>query len=435
MKVNANVMNLQRSLKININPDKNLNKIDEFAIENKWEIISINFPKLLEDGKALISYQELYEIINDLLIAGTSHKYKESLENILKSFSKKAFENFIKISIKFDKDINNFFFQFNEYFLQIKENFSLIRKIFVKFEKVYYTNQITLWTICNKSFYLVLDHLRISLSSEKKFLEIMINNILFRIYEYRSSALENINIDLGEIKESVKFLWDTQSYKENFHELFLATSESFYNDLSQKLVSSLSIFDYISFVENSLEGETRLVLTYLYDFSLKKLVALVEKKSIIESKERILKKCFEIDDLLSLTWILFLKRVFLLFKKVKLDEEVKKCWMQYISFMSNKIFTIYSKNSKSLFDNLYELKRNIDLTLQEAFLSEEKFRSIAKEGFAKSINLKPNFIADHFSRYIDLMFKECDNEDKKIESNVDEFIVNYLSFLDHFQIS
>ena len=263
----------------------------------------------------------------------------------------------------------------------------------------------------------------------------MINNILFRIYEYRSSALENINIDLGEIKESVKFLWDTQSYKENFHELFLATSESFYNDLSQKLVSSLSIFDYISFVENSLEGETRLVLTYLYDFSLKKLVALVEKKSIIESKERILKKCFEIDDLLSLTWILFLKRVFLLFKKVKLDEEVKKCWMQYISFMSNKIFTIYSKNSKSLFDNLYELKRNIDLTLQEAFLSEEKFRSIAKEGFAKSINLKPNFIADHFSRYIDLMFKECDNEDKKIESNVDEFIVNYLSFLDHFQIS
>ncbi len=259
--------------------------------------------------------------------------------------------------------------------------------------------------------------------SEKKFYDILINNILKKIQEYRNNAINNVVTDLSDIKESVQFLWDTQLYKENFNELFLATSESFYNELSFKFVNSMSIVDYITFVEKSIEGESFLISNYLYDYSLKKLISLVERKTIIENKDKILKKSFDSDDLFNTNWINFLKRVFVLFKKIKLDEEMKKCWLQYISFMSNKIFTIYSKNSRSLFSSLIELKKNIDLTLQEAFLGEEKFKSVSKEGFAKSINLKPNFIADHFSKYIDLMFKESDKEEKTIEENINNFMV------------
>jgi len=261
------------------------------------------------------------------------------------------------------------------------------------------------------------------LYSEKKFYDILINNILKKIQEYRNNAINNVVTDLSDIKESVQFLWDTQLYKENFNELFLATSESFYNELSFKFVNSMSIVDYITFVEKSIEGESFLISNYLYDYSLKKLISLVERKTIIENKDKILKKSFDSDDLFNTNWINFLKRVFVLFKKIKLDEEMKKCWLQYITFMSNKIFTIYSKNSKSLFYSLIEFKKNIDLTLQEAFLGEEKFKSVSKEGFAKSINLKPNFIADHFSKYIDLMFKESDKEEKTIEVNINNFMV------------
>lgn len=148
MKVNPNIMNIQKSLKININPEKHFKKIEESIIEEKWYVVSTNFMKLLEIGTADISFQELYENINDLLISGISLKYKESLENILKSFAKKCYEKLLNISMNFENDIGNFLLNFNQYFLQIKNNFKIIRKIFVKYERSFYSNQNTLWTIC-----------------------------------------------------------------------------------------------------------------------------------------------------------------------------------------------------------------------------------------------------------------------------------------------
>jgi hypothetical protein len=55
----------------------------------------------------------------------------------------------------------------------------------------------------------------------------MINNILRKNSWNIEAVYRGINLDLSEIKESVQFLWDTQLYKENFNELFLATSQSF----------------------------------------------------------------------------------------------------------------------------------------------------------------------------------------------------------------
>ncbi len=149
MKVNPSIMNIQKSIKININVEKHFRKIEESVIEQKWHVISTNFMKLLENGTADISFQELYETINDLLISGISLKYKDSLENILKSFAKRSYEKLLNISIQYENDIGSFLNNFNQYFLQIKKNFNIIRKIFVKYERAFYSNQTTLWTICN----------------------------------------------------------------------------------------------------------------------------------------------------------------------------------------------------------------------------------------------------------------------------------------------
>ena len=116
---------------------------------------------------------------------------------------------------------------------------------------------------------------------------------------------------------------------------------------------------------------------------------------------------------------------------------MKTAWLDFIHKIATKIYFLFTKPGQSVlfFEHVYLLKKNIDLTLKEAFNADEKFKGAAKDGFTKALNLKPNFAADFLNRYIDHVFEESDKGEKYVMDKIDEFIIifKYLDAKDTFE--
>lgn len=125
----------------------------------------------------------------------------------------------------------------------------------------------------------------------------------------------------------------------------------------------------------------------------------------------------------------------MLFKRIKIEDDLKTSWINHINYLCNKIYSQHSNNYLYFFQNILELKKNIDYTVKESFNNDDKFKTSGKDGFVKSINLKPNFIADYFARYIDHILTESDTEKQYIFDKIDEFmlIFRHLDAKDMFE--
>lgn len=276
--------------------------------------------------------------------------------------------------------------------------------------------------------------------------------------------MENSNSNISIISKAVLFLWETGFYKENFQEYFIYNSTDYYKNIGNNYINGFRIEDYIRFVELSFDNESFLINTYLNEFSLKKLISELENHLISSKKTQILEKFFSFDSIsysdnsnpnsmvieikdnssskiscegyfLKANHIEFLKKLYTLFRHIKIEDDLKASWINYIKNMSNKIYSQYSNNYLLFFQNILELKRNIDTVIKDSFNNDDKMKSAGREGFVKSINLKPNFIADYFARYIDHILTEIGREKQSIFDKIDEFmlIFRHLEAKDMFE--
>ncbi len=270
----------------------------------------------------------------------------------------------------------------------------------------------------------------------------MIERVLFRISEYRDCFYGNTMMNrLSDIKQCVSFLWETGFYKEQFNNNFINVSTAYYLNLGNNILKHNTIEEYVSFVEKSLNFETEIINDYLNEYTLKKMINLIETNLIIDRKSDLLNKLFKDEaqkfQLLNTEKITFIAKVYYFFKKVKLDDDLKTTWLGYLNNIANTIYNQYSKQgqARNFFDSMLQLKRNIDLTVMDSFNMDDKFKVAAKEGFTKALNLKPNFAADLLSKYIDLIFEEHDKGEKYVMEKIDEFMIifKYLDSKDMFE--
>lgn len=214
----------------------------------------------------------------------------------------------------------------------------------------------------------------------------------------------------------------------------------------------MRVENYIKFVELIFENESYLTNTYLNEFSNKKLLNELENNMINSKKTQILEKFFSFDSIsknnisntnsmlieikdssisknsceeffLKKNHIEFLKKLYTLFRHIKIEDDLKNSWIEYIKCMSNKIYTQYSNNYLLFFTNIVELKKNIDTVIKDSFNNDDKMKTAGREGFVKSINTKPNFIADYFARYIDHILTEIGKDKQYIFDKIDEFML------------
>ena len=453
MKMSKELKNIKNDLMINFNLKDIYEPPSDEYIKEKWSEIMSWLKTMLEKGNSDRCYQEIYMQIDDLLINDIPPEVIKSIETILSEYS-------LKIKTTLDelqkKKGETFFKEFNHLWNNIIRIFNLLRKIMNKYEKLAYGN-----IQKNNVYEIFLYHLKLVLIESKSedkelkensFIKHSIDEVLNQISllreeiilkldnkEKKENNINEINMDieddnnnkkskyyeisneyLEKISLIIRFYCETGIYKEYFNKYFIKHTEDYYKKKTGEYIENNNIDKYINYVEEILSFENYLIVSYLNEITLKSvinklnIILLSDKKNVIFTKYYNAKGAGENNDNylnLNKNYEL-MKKIFILFKNIKLEEEIRKKFSDYIKKSCKEIYTKYYKNYKLFYENIDLLKKNIDHYITDSFLNDEKFKSTSKESLTKGMNQRPGFICDTFSKYIDNVLREFD--DKKI---------------------
>ena len=465
MKMSKELKNIKNDLMINFNLKDIYEPPSDEYIKEKWSEIMSWLKTMLEKGNSDRCYQEIYMQIDDLLINDIPPEVIKSIETILSEYS-------LKIKTTLDelqkKKGETFFKEFNHLWNNIIRIFNLLRKIMNKYEKLAYGN-----IQKNNVYEIFLYHLKLVLIESKSedkelkensFIKHSIDEVLNQISllreeiilkldnkEKKENNINEINMDieddnnnkkskyyeisneyLEKISLIIRFYCETGIYKEYFNKYFIKHTEDYYKKKTGEYIENNNIDKYINYVEEILSFENYLIVSYLNEITLKSvinklnIILLSDKKNVIFTKYYNAKGAGENNDNylnLNKNYEL-MKKIFILFKNIKLEEEIRKKFSDYIKKSCKEIYTKYYKNYKLFYENIDLLKKNIDHYITDSFLNDEKFKSTSKESLTKGMNQRPGFICDTFSKYIDNVLREFD--DKKNLNEIKNIINDYM---------
>ena len=468
MKIPKELKNIKCDLMINFDLKEIYEPIPDSYIKDKWNEILTWFKIMLEKGNSQKCFQEIYMEIDDLLINDIPPEIITSIEEILTTYSTNI-KN--KLNSLLEKKGDEFFKSFNSLWSEINKIFNLLRKIMNKYEKLAYGN-----IQKNNVYEIFLYHLKNALISElneKNFINYSIKEILEQITLLRNKIILRLNepneknnvneikmdIDdevensnnkkyedvtkefLEKISLLIRFYCETGIYQEYFSKELIKNSEEYYAKMTEEFINNNSIEKYINYVEEILEFENYLIVTHLNEISLKPIINKLNIILLSNKKKTIFEKYYDLntnsnENIISTTNTnnetkvplnenySLMKKIYILFKNIKLEEEIKKKFNEYIISTCKLIYAKYSKDYNLFYDNIYLLKKNIDKYIAESFLGEEKFKSVSKESLTKGLNQKPSLVCDIFSNYIDKILRF--DAEKKPLNEIKNIIYEYM---------
>ncbi len=325
--MNTDLKNSKNNIILQFNVKDVFEEPSKEYLEEKWQNITTNFVNILKDGKSQLVFQELYNKINDLLFYEVSQTTIIIIENVLVNF---AAEIKIKLKEIVLKNKEDFFENFNKIWFNVVKHFNILRKITNRYEKKIYGN-----IQKNNVYAIFLDSLKESLkrNNDLKILNFIIETTNEKINEFRKKIInkkiiynkENVDENLSQIKLVINFLSESGLYKEFFNKSFLDNSKKFYEENTSKIIQGNNLEDYITYVDLVFSLEKTIVLDYLNEISLKSLVNELNNILLKDKSKIIFDKFFfqNIKEIFSNNFEL-MKKIFLLFKGIKIEDEIKK---------------------------------------------------------------------------------------------------------------
>ena len=472
MKIPKELKNMKCDLMINFDLKEIYEPVPDSYIKEKWNEILEWFKSMLEKGNSERCFQEIYMQIDDLLINDIPQEVIQSIEKILIDYSVNIKNN---LNSLLDKKGDEFFKAFNSLWFEISKVFNILRKIMNKYEKLAYGN-----IQKNNVYEIFLYHLKETLTKENgdiNFIKHSTNEILEQTSLLRDKIISKVdNIDeknnKNEIKEMeieedidannnkkyseiskeflekisflIRFYCETGIYQEYFSKELIISTENYYNKITQTFITNNTIEKYINYVEEVLEFENYLIVTNFNEITLKPVLNKLNIILLNNNKKIIFEKYYETKNMndnnakLSLNEnYLLMKKIYILFKNIKLEEEIRKRFTDYIINTCKSIYSKFSKNYIQFYESIILLKKNIDKYISDSFLGEEKFKSISKESLIKGMNQRPNFICDIFNNYIDniLRFDAGKKSLNEIKNIINEYMIlfKYIGDKDLFE--
>ena len=471
MKIPKELKNMKCDLMINFDLKEIYEPIPDSYIKDKWNEILKWFKLMLEKGDTEKCFQEVYMQIDDLLINDIPQEVIQSIENILTEYSSNI-KN--KLNSLLDKKGEDFFKEFNSLWFEINKVFNILRKIMNKYEKIAYGN-----IQKNNVYEIFLYHLKESLTKENgniNFIKHSINEILIQIGLLRDKIISKLDDDnnekncINEIKMDIeedinnndnkkyselshefleklslliRFFCETGIYQEYFSKELITNTENYYNKITQEYINNNTIDKYINYVEEILEFENYLIVNNFNEITLKPVLNKLNIILLNNNKKIIFEKYYDNQNLNNNSKLALnenyplMKKIYILFKNIKLEEEIRKKFTDYIINTCKSIYSKYSKNYILFYESIILLKKNIDKYISDSFLGEEKFKSISKESLIKGMNQKPNFICDIFNNYIDniLRFDAGKKPLNEIKNIINEYMIlfKYIGNKDLFE--
>ena len=471
MKIPKELKNMKCDLMINFDLKEIYEPVPDSYIKDKWNEILKWFKLMLEKGDTEKCFQEVYMQIDDLLINDIPQEVIQSIENILTEYSSNI-KN--KLNSLLDKKGEDFFKEFNSLWFEINKVFNILRKIMNKYEKIAYGN-----IQKNNVYEIFLYHLKESLTKENdniNFIKHSINEILIQIGLLRDKIISKLDDDnnekncINEIKMDIeedinnndnkkyselshefleklslliRFFCETGIYQEYFSKELITNTENYYNKITQEYINNNTIDKYINYVEEILEFENYLIVNNFNEITLKPVLNKLNIILLNNNKKIIFEKYYDNQNLNNNSKLALnenyplMKKIYILFKNIKLEEEIRKKFTDYIINTCKQIYSKYSKNYILFYESIILLKKNIDKYISDSFLGEEKFKSISKESLIKGMNQKPNFICDIFNNYIDniLRFDAGKKPLNEIKNIINEYMIlfKYIGNKDLFE--
>ena len=471
MKIPKELKNMKCDLMINFDLKEIYEPVPDSYIKDKWNEILKWFKLMLEKGDTEKCFQEVYMQIDDLLINDIPQEVIQSIENILTEYSSNI-KN--KLNSLLDKKGEDFFKEFNSLWFEINKVFNILRKIMNKYEKIAYGN-----IQKNNVYEIFLYHLKESLTKENdniNFIKHSINEILIQIGLLRDKIISKLDDDnnekncINEIKMDIeedinnndnkkyselshefleklslliRFFCETGIYQEYFSKELITNTENYYNKITQEYINNNTIDKYINYVEEILEFENYLIVNNFNEITLKPVLNKLNIIQLNNNKKIIFEKYYDNQNLNNNSKLALnenyplMKKIYILFKNIKLEEEIRKKFTDYIINTCKSIYSKYSKNYILFYESIILLKKNIDKYISDSFLGEEKFKSISKESLIKGMNQKPNFICDIFNNYIDniLRFDAGKKPLNEIKNIINEYMIlfKYIGNKDLFE--
>ena len=471
MKIPKELKNMKCDLMINFDLKEIYEPVPDSYIKDKWNEILKWFKLMLEKGDTEKCFQEVYMQIDDLLINDIPQEVIQSIENILTEYSSNI-KN--KLNSLLDKKGEDFFKEFNSLWFEINKVFNILRKIMNKYEKIAYGN-----IQKNNVYEIFLYHLKESLTKENdniNFIKHSINEILIQIGLLRDKIISKLDDDnnekncINEIKMDIeedinnndnkkyselshefleklslliRFFCETGIYQEYFSKELITNTENYYNKITQEYINNNTIDKYINYVEEILEFENYLIVNNFNEITLKPVLNKLNIILLNNNKKIIFEKYYDNQNLNNNSKLALnenyplMKKIYILFKNIKLEEEIRKKFTDYIINTCKSIYSRYSKNYILFYESIILLKKNIDKYISDSFLGEEKFKSISKESLIKGMNQKPNFICDIFNNYIDniLRFDAGKKPLNEIKNIINEYMIlfKYIGNKDLFE--
>ena len=483
MKISKDIKNFKNELMLNFDLNEIYEPAPEQYIKEKWEEVLTWFKTMLEKGKSDLCYQEVYMQIDDLLINDIPPEVIKSIEKALSDYSIKI-KNILTELV--NKNGEDFFNNFNNLWSSTNNIFNLLRKIMNKYEKLAYGN-----IQKNNVYEIFLYRLKMVLIdsktekndlNEKNFVKHSINQVLNQISLLREQIISNldennkennkennnnfINIKMDIEEENnknskfydstyeymekvsllIRFYCETGIYQDYFNKYFIKHTEEYYSKKTNEYISNNSIHKYITYVEEVLSFENYLILSNLNEITLKPVLSKLNLILLNDNKNKIFTDFysnnenntnnkntqFALNDNYDL-----MKKIFILFKNIKLEEDVRRKFSNYIIKTCNEIYNKFNKNYKLFYENIELLKENIDHFISDSFLNDEKFKSTSKESLTKGMNQKPSFICDTFSKYIDNVLRETADKMplNELKKKINEYMIlfKYIENKDLFE--
>lgn len=397
--------NLLSMKKVTIRNMKELPEYDETSKYASMKILEKAILKIHNSESLDHSYEELYRNVENMC----TYKYNdylyaniiEIIESLLKS----------KIHIFYMDDIA-FLDTLNWTWVTFCKQTKLIVNIFLYLDRsIVKENQgkLTIWNVSLNLF-------KTNIVLNGKINSKLVDFLLVLIDLERQGEI----IDRNLLKSLIKMLHELQIYEEKFEPKFLTTTDSMYQNESEKMIKEYNLLQYLYYVNRRLDEENERIVNYLRKSTETKLSNIVKTQLLQEHTQKILSK--EVDELFENAKIAEITLLYDLFAMIS-NGHVELC-RTFTNYMKNRGGKIVQdpNNDKNMIQDLLEFKDKVDLIVACSFKNNEKFCEAVRSSFKYFINQRHNKPAELLAKFVDFKLRSK-NVDENIEKVLDKIMV------------
>ncbi|CAO3695339.1 unnamed protein product [Rhizopus microsporus] len=214
---------------------------------------------------------------------------------------------------------------------------------------------------------------------------------------------DGIDVNKQLIKDILHMLQELKFYKSDFESTFLEHTVAYYKQESNRLLNTLSVWDYIHHAYKRQQEETETRISHYLNIQTKHpLLNAVTDQLVYQNVNTILNRGFEemmnkkMYDTLSTLYTLLLNNSNMSLLRASFGDYIKNYGVALIKD---------PKKDASMVSSLLDFKKELDQILQNCFQNDTTFTNALKEGFEYFINTRQNKPAEMIAKYLDTRLK------------------------------